>query len=202
MDAMTAQLRETYQSKETEELIELGGKTTLTETAYSVLEEVLVSRAIDLAAVRASRTQTAESERLEEEALSRLASIPKRFIAKLIDTWGILLFAGLLLGILTGIGLPDLSKKLELVVVFAYALYFFLKDGLTGQSLGKRVMKIKVVRYDTNKPCTLGQSIWRNLSGILFFDWFFALGKKRMRLGDMIANTQVVKANYKMDRNV
>lgn len=56
-------------------------------------------------------------------------------------------------------------------------------------------MKIKVVQYGTTRPCTYGQSFWRNLSEIFVFDWFFALGKRRMRLGDMIANTQVVNAN-------
>lgn len=46
MSAMADQLRETCQSKETDELIELAGKTTLTDAAYEILGEILVSRGV------------------------------------------------------------------------------------------------------------------------------------------------------------
>lgn len=46
MSAMADQLRETYRSKETDELVELAGKTTLTDAAYEILGEILVSRGV------------------------------------------------------------------------------------------------------------------------------------------------------------
>jgi uncharacterized RDD family membrane protein YckC len=193
---MAAQLRETYQGKETEELVELGGKTTLTDTAYEVLEEILVSRGVNIDSIRSLRTKNAEHEKLQDEALDLLASIPRRLLAKLIDTWGILLLIAILAMPLSSVS-PELVKQVDVVLVVVWLAYFFFKDGLAGQSLGKRMMKIRVVNHDTNKPCTFGQSFWRNLAGIFVFDWLFALGKKRMRLGDMIANTQVVNVNAK-----
>jgi uncharacterized RDD family membrane protein YckC len=75
-----------------------------------------------------------------------------------------------------------------------WLVYFLFKDGLGGQSVGKRMMKIRVVHHDTKRPCSFGQSFWRNLPSIFVFDWLFALGKRQMRLGDMIANTEVVNS--------
>jgi uncharacterized RDD family membrane protein YckC len=192
MDAMAAQLRETYQGKDTEELVELAGQNTLTDTAYEALEEVLTSRGINVDSITVLRVKNAEKERLEEERFSRSASLPIRLIAKVIDTWGILIPAAVLLMPLNSFS-PELAKQADGALISAWFGYFLFKDGFAGQSIGKRIMKIQVLNSDTNKPCTFGQSFWRNLSGIFFFDWLFAFGKRRMRLGDMIANTHVVK---------
>lgn len=194
MSAMAAQLRETYQKMGTEELIEFAGKTTLTDTAYEVLDEILISRGVDIEVVKVIRSQNEVSEKKEEEKLERLASIPRRFVAKIIDTWGIAFVIVAVLGLLDTIW-PEFANGMYVIVMLPWIAYFFFKDGLEGQSIGKRIMKIRVVHYDTKRPCSFGQSFWRNLSGLFVFDWLFALGKKRMRLGDMIASTEVVKAD-------
>jgi hypothetical protein len=49
-------------------------------------------------------------------------------------------------------------------------------------------------RLHSTRSCSFGQSFWRNLAGLFVFDWLSALGKKRMRLGDMIASTEVVNS--------
>ena len=85
MRAMADQLRETYQSKETDELVELAGKTTLTDVAYEILGEILVSRGVNIDSIKALRVQNAAMDKREEEELERLASIPRRFVAKVID---------------------------------------------------------------------------------------------------------------------
>jgi uncharacterized RDD family membrane protein YckC len=193
MSAMADQLRETYQDKETDELVELAGKTTLTDTAYEVLDEILVSRGVNIDSVKALRAQNADMEKREEEKQDRLASIPRRFVAKVIDTWGIVLVIALLASMLRVIS-PEFAKAIYGILIVPWFVYFFFKDGLDGQSIGKRTMKIRVVHYDTKRPCSFGQSFWRNLAGIFVFDWLFALGKRRMRLGDMIASTEVVNA--------
>lgn len=192
MDAMAKQLRQTYQEKDTEELVELAGKNSLTDTAYATLHEILVERGISLESVSSLRAENTEKELVEEKILSNLASIPKRFAAKLIDTFGIAFLIGLPLTMLGGNSSDDSFSKTAFLVIFW--IYFLFSDGLFGQGVGKRLMKIKVVKYETNNSCTFGQSFWRNFSAIFLFDWFFALGKKRMRLGDMIANTQVVNS--------
>lgn len=82
-------------------------------------------------------------------------------------------------------------------LVFAYPL---LRDGLPGgASLGKRVMKTRVIDEKTGAPCTYGHSFGRNFFGILvslippgIFDVAFMLGRKNQRLGDKVAHTLVV----------
>lgn len=193
MDAMAKQLRQTYQEKDTEELIELASKNSLTDTAYAVLGEVLNERGVDLeSSVRSLRAKNAEKESVEVRSQSHLASTPKRFAAKLIDTLGIVILIGIPLSNLGGE--PPGNSVYKAAYVLIFCAYFLFSDGVFGQGVGKRLMKIKVVKYGTNKSCSFGQSFWRNFSAIFLFDWLFALGKKRMRLGDMIANTQVVNA--------
>ena len=73
--------------------------------------------------------------------------------------------------------------------------YLLFSDGLgEGQSFGKKLVKIAVVDRSTGAPCTYGGSLLRNLVRMLgVFDWAFALGERRQRLGDKAANTIVVK---------
>jgi uncharacterized RDD family membrane protein YckC len=74
--------------------------------------------------------------------------------------------------------------------------YFVFSDALPGgQSLGKIPFGLRVISKTTGKPCKLWQSFMRNafspILGIL--DAVLILGKKRQRLGDLFANTIVVK---------
>lgn len=52
---MTDQLREIYQSKETDELVELTGKATLIDAAYEILDEILVLRGVNIDSVNTIR---------------------------------------------------------------------------------------------------------------------------------------------------
>ena len=72
-----------------------------------------------------------------------------------------------------------------------------LADGLAGgQSLGKRVVGIRVVDAESGAPCTFWQSFIRNvlLSILGPLDWIFIFGAKHQRLGDKAAGTIVVAA--------
>lgn len=81
--------------------------------------------------------------------------------------------------------------------------YVFIKDGLNGQSIGKRMMKIQVVNIQNNKKCTIGTSCLRALITCLLqiipvVGWLvepiMVLSKEDgRRLADKVANTQVVK---------
>jgi uncharacterized RDD family membrane protein YckC len=80
-------------------------------------------------------------------------------------------------------------------IVLAY-FYFLFADGFYGgQSYGKRAMKIAVVDASTGQPCTFMKSFIRNILYILLgiIDWIFIFGANRQRLGDMAANTIVIK---------
>ena len=81
----------------------------------------------------------------------------------------------------------------------AWALGFILipvNEGLTGQTIGKRLFKIQVVQSDYTKT-TLGTSIVRHLFD--FIDCFLLIGlivastnQNKQRIGDFIAKTYVV----------
>lgn len=81
--------------------------------------------------------------------------------------------------------------------IFAGLLFEIFMDG---QTPGKRVMKIKVMRLD-GTPATVGGYLLRWLFCIIDFGIFsgviavvaIALGGKGQRLGDMVAGTTVVK---------
>lgn len=89
------------------------------------------------------------------------------------------------------------------VILWAWAaqtIYFTFTEWRWGQSLGKRVMKIRVVN-DEQRPCTFMDAFTRNvvrfLDIILLFYLisliFMAFYPKRQRIGDMIAKTVVIK---------
>ena len=81
---------------------------------------------------------------------------------------------------------------------FGWALgYTLLRDGMgSGQSMGKKMLKLMVVRLEDGRPCTKGNSAVRNLvGGVLgFIDIIVVLvGQTGQRLGDKLVNTQVIE---------
>ena len=91
---------------------------------------------------------------------------------------------------------PDMSITVYLVVLtFAY---YFIMEGLFAATLGKSILKIRVLGSDGD-PCSFAAAFIRNI--IRFIDWLpllYALGglsvlasSKRQRLGDRIAKTVV-----------
>jgi uncharacterized RDD family membrane protein YckC len=183
-------LRERYESLATEELLELKARATLTDTAARLLEQVLAARSVsseEQVRVTAEIEQRVAEQR---EAIASLASLGERLGAQLIDSFiaAAIVLMSFFLGI---VAFPLLI--LGSVAAFAYLL---LADGLPrGQSIGKRAVDIAVIDRQTRKPCTFIQSFLRNfllmLLGII--DWVFIFGRTRQRLGDMAANTIVVR---------
>jgi uncharacterized RDD family membrane protein YckC len=79
------------------------------------------------------------------------------------------------------------------LVTLGYLLFADAAGG--GQSLGKRLLSIKVVDAQSHQPCTYWQSFVRNLClTIGFLDVIFILGSKSQRLGDKGAGTIVIRA--------
>ena len=149
----------------------------------------------------AVRVQTSQNVDVEYEP----ASIGDRILANLIDYliylgWGIaavLVFKG---GSLQG----ELSTFfIILILVLPISFYPLLTEYfLNGQTLGKRAMKIRVLRIDGGKP-TLGAYILRWLLIVVDCQIFtplvavvaVAAGGKGQRVGDIAAGTAVVKTN-------
>ncbi len=122
----------------------------------------------------------------------KLAHPGKRFQGQFID--GLIAY---ILGILafyllhTIIG-KDASFLVALIIALAY---FLFSDALpNGQSIAKKLLKIKVVNKETMRPCSWVESLLRNVTfpfGI--FDWVFIFFGSHHRLGDFMASTIVIK---------
>lgn len=190
MQVTEQDLREHYEALETKQLLELQAQGTLTETATRVLEQVLAERSVP-AEERAALVAEVEKEAsARDEQMGSLASRGARLGAQLIDT--VLVFVILFLATLFGLASPVLALPGVLVAL----AYLLLADGLPrGQSFGKRALDIAVIDRRTQKPCTYGQSFLRNFLLALFgiIDWVFIFGRTHQRLGDMAANTIVVR---------
>ena len=81
-----------------------------------------------------------------------------------------------------------------------YIAYYTYLEGTRGQTIGKMMIKIKVVKEDGN-PIDMNQAFTRNILRIIDGFLVYLIGAiliwrsdKKQRLGDMIAKTVVVKA--------
>lgn len=185
------QLRDHYERLDTEELLEYTRKD-LTDEARVILEDVLRKRNIapDVAAQARTQADIRETSATDEQAL--LAPPGSRVVAFAIDTVGVALVLGVVLLPLRTIS-EDAYKTVFNVIWFAY---FLLRDSIPGQSAGKRALKIRVTQLDSNRACKWPQSLLRYAWHLLFgIDALFALGCRRMRIGDMVAGTKVIRTD-------
>jgi uncharacterized RDD family membrane protein YckC len=82
-----------------------------------------------------------------------------------------------------------------------FLLYYTLLEGYMGQTVGKKLLKIKVVQED-GKPCGFGPAFVRTILRIIdALPFLYIIGmvliarsEKKQRLGDRLAKTVVVKA--------
>jgi uncharacterized RDD family membrane protein YckC len=93
--------------------------------------------------------------------------------------------------------LGALGSLIYFVGIFAYYLFM---EGYLGQTVGKMLLGIKVVREDNGGVPGLGAAAWRTvlrvIDGILFYAVAFVsvqVTEKNRRLGDMAAHTLVVR---------
>jgi uncharacterized RDD family membrane protein YckC len=121
----------------------------------------------------------------------------RRVIAAIVDL--LIVTAGALVILVAGDSLSGDRPGALAAVVLGWALYYFfaLESG-EGQTLGKRLMKIRVVRAD-GRPASMGEIAVRTilrvidnyLVGLIVM---LATGERRQRIGDLAAGTIVVDA--------
>jgi uncharacterized RDD family membrane protein YckC len=146
-----------------------------------------------------------------------LASIGNRFLAVALDHFIQVLavffvssIGGLIMGDAVSIGdlgntAPEIAKWAYAIIIVAafiiFAAYFIFFEWLwNGQTPGKRLLKLRVIRED-GRPITLWEAIARNL--IRIFDLFpglysiglisIFLNNRDQRVGDMFAGTVVIR---------
>ncbi len=157
------------------------------------------------------------------------APLGRRVLAYIVDTLiaSIVLLIALPLGVIpvlmgaAGNGDPGVaSVGIILLLVIVGGLwataYSLIRDGLgRGQSYGKRLVGLMVVRLTDNRPCEMGNSALRNVIQLaigLVASWIPGLNvvggfvdplvavfhNQGWRLGDMLAKTQVIAvADYR-----
>lgn len=122
------------------------------------------------------------------------ASPGRRYLGQLLDfivTWGIFLASLSLLN-----ALEVARDPADIISVVGAAMYWIFSDALPrGKSLGKLILGMSVIDKDSGEYCSLWQAFIRNILTPLIgvIDAIFILSKKRQRIGDLAANTIVIR---------
>lgn len=143
-----------------------------------------------------------------EEAVYEFATLSRRFAALMIDKLILLIPPGLIAALtLRNLDELDTNPFAFILPIFAALILFFvgsflyhsLLEGLCGQTLGKKLCGIRVLKADFS-PCGLSAAFLRNL--LRLADGFFyylvavvalAANLKWQRIGDQAAETVVVR---------
>ncbi len=130
----------------------------------------------------------------------KVASVGDRILAYLLDQIILIVFIIVMFAIYVNAKM-DIVWVWIVTIVVPYLLYHPLFEiFMNGQSPGKRVLEIQVIRLD-GTPATIGNYVMRwlfsfvdiNLMSGLIAVLTIAIGEKGQRLGDMVAGTSVVK---------
>jgi len=135
-----------------------------------------------------------------------LAGISKRILAEVIDVVFLSLFYFFLFYLLSKSGIDDkfFTWTFISVLTLPYFLYYpLLQYWNNGQTLGKQMVKIRVVKIDNSHP-GIGDFLIRWIFRIFEIYMFPGLGiivmllsDKRQRLGDIAAKTTVISEEKK-----
>jgi uncharacterized RDD family membrane protein YckC len=156
----------------------------------------------------APATQTATASRpLDAPQTLEFAEIGRRGIAWVVDLFVISFIAAWPAAYFfpdsENMSVDELTNDARLVAIMLaiYIVYPWLMEALRGQTLGKMVVGIKVVRED-GSPVGVWQSLVRSVLRVV--DGLFvgivgalliATSRKQQRLGDRVAHTIVVRRN-------
>ena len=140
-----------------------------------------------------------------------VAGLGERIAARMIDMgiFILLYFLGILfMAVLADAGIGDVGLIVLLIIYGALYVFYDLVCELffNGQSVGKRAMKIKVISLNGAQP-GLGQYVLRWVFRIVDFLITSGLGAiisvavtdKKQRIGDLVANTTLVKTKPRTD---
>lgn len=117
----------------------------------------------------------------------------RRVLARLIDAL-VIFGATVAIGLLVG----PMSWGSWLAALWISVVYFFLCEALTGQTLGKRCTGLRVLRRDGTSP-SANAIATRNVvrifeEPILALLFMVGTGRRRQRMGDLMASTVVGRA--------
>lgn len=131
--------------------------------------------------------------------------IGPRLVAQIVDTVVLVILFFLVGFVMSGSFTFEYQGEAAYPFIAVYAavpfLYYILLEGLTGATVGKRLLKLKVVR-ENGSPCGIGPATVRNILRIVDeLPFLYIIGmilisrsNKKQRLGDRFAKTIVIKA--------
>jgi uncharacterized RDD family membrane protein YckC len=131
--------------------------------------------------------------------------IGPRLVAQIVDSVVLIVLFFLVGFAISGSLTFQYQGEAAIPVLIAYLLvwilYFAILEGTMGATLGKKVVKIKVVKED-GSACGIGPAFVRTLLRIIDgLPFLYIIGMvlisrsdKKQRLGDRVAKTVVVKA--------
>ena len=139
-----------------------------------------------------------------------LASVGDRIVATIIDRLILIAYGIILLVIATQANFSgDIMQLFIFVISLPVIFYSLLSEVfMNGQTIGKRVMKIKVICINGNQP-TFSQYLLRWLfrlldlwmTGSILAVIMVAVNEKRQRLGDIVAGTTLIKTTPRTSIN-
>ncbi len=141
-----------------------------------------------------------------------LAGVGERIVAFIIDyaIFFLIYIAGIIISVYTKMADSTINVIIMLVIYGSLFVFYDLacEIFMNGQSVGKKVMKIKVVSLNGARP-TLGQYLLRWLFRIVDFSLSFymcglitaVVSDKRQRLGDIVAGTTLIKTHPRTQIN-
>jgi uncharacterized RDD family membrane protein YckC len=138
-----------------------------------------------------------------------IAGLGDRVLARLIDfgLFILIFILGLIIASITN-GLDSKVTVILLVTIYSVLFVFYdlgCETMMNGQSVGKKVMKIKVISLDGSRP-SLGQYVLRWLFRIVDFTLTsqlcglicVAVSDKKQRVGDIVAGTTLIKTKQRV----
>jgi len=145
------------------------------------------------------------------ELSNRIAGLGNRMLASLFDFIILFMYFIFLFVIISIFDAANINQGQTIGIILGFIISIpvifyniFFEVFFEGQTIGKKIMKIKVVRLDGGKPKFYHYfvrwifrlvDIYTMMGGIAVFS--IAFTKKGQRLGDVVAGTTVIKLNQK-----
>lgn len=119
----------------------------------------------------------------------------KRILAFIID-YLLFMLIMIVIGVATGLAARNSGNLFWYRLNYAFFALFFIKDSFSGQSFGRKKMKIAV--YHNNQPAGSWRALARNLFVAIWPVELIMLLIKGKRLGDMATSCEVMPQAHKL----